>query len=127
MTRTSAALAVSTTLFALLIAGCGDNAGDAGAPGTSSSPAASAPAGSVPDTAKAGMFVVSYRSAFPKLAEGRSDAQIAELFTGTCSDITGGKSEDAVVDGIVERTGSGGTAATTEEARAIYTTAKYMC
>ncbi len=128
--RTSAAIAVSTALFALLVAGCSsdDKATDAtSATSAAASPAAQPNGAAVPDSAKAGMFVVSYRSAFPKLADGRSDAQVADIFTGTCKDIKDGKAEDAVVQGIVERTKSGPATATKEEAQAIYTTAKYLC
>ncbi|WP_141812491.1 hypothetical protein [Nocardia bhagyanarayanae] len=127
MRRTSAAIAVSTSLFALLIAGCSSDDKDTAASSTSASPAAQTSGAAVPDNAKAGMFVVSYRSAFPKLAEGRSDAQIAEIFTATCKDIKDGKAEDAIVQSTVDRTKSGQTAATKEEAQAIYTTAKYLC
>ncbi|MEU2254380.1 hypothetical protein ABZ540_14555 [Nocardia xishanensis] len=126
MRRTSAAIAVSTTLFALLVAGCGSDDKDSAAPAATSS-AAQPNSAAVPDSAKAGMFVVSYRSAFPKLADGRSDAQVAEIFTATCKDVKDGKAEDAVVHNIVDRTKSGQTAATKEEAQAIYTTAKYLC
>ncbi|MEV0031109.1 hypothetical protein [Nocardia sp. NPDC050793] len=130
MRRTSAAIAVSTTLFALLVAGCGSDDKDSAAPAATSaaaSPATQPNSAAVPDNAKAGMFVVSYRSAFPKLADGRSDAQVADIFTATCKDIKDGKAEDAVVQNIVDRTKSGQTAATKEEAQAIYTTAKYLC
>ncbi|MCP2298492.1 hypothetical protein SAMN04244553_3741 [Nocardia amikacinitolerans] len=126
--RTSAAIAVSTTLFALLIAGCSsDDKDTATASSTSTSPATQPSGAAVPDSAKAGMFVVSYRSAFPKLAEGRSDAQIAEIFTATCKDIKDGKAEDAIVQSTVDRSKSGQTAASKEEAQAIFTTAKYLC
>lgn len=132
MTRTSAALAVSTTLFALLVAGCNGDDTATGEAAATSAPAASTvadqPGGvEVPDNIKAGTFVVSYRSAFPKLAEGRTDAEIADILTGTCADIEGGKSEDDTVNAIVDRTKSGDVAASKEEALAIFNIAKYIC
>ncbi|GGN92547.1 hypothetical protein GCM10011610_53750 [Nocardia rhizosphaerihabitans] len=73
------------------------------------------------------MFVVSYRNAFPKLAEGRDDAAVSGVLTQTCGDIKAGKPESDVVAAIVKNSKNGATAATTEEAQAIFQMAKLMC
>lgn len=70
------------------------------------------------------MFVVSYRNAFPALTEGRADSELADMFGAICGGIDAGESQDTAVADIVARTDS---AATTEEALAIYATARYMC
>ncbi|MEV6362819.1 hypothetical protein [Nocardia asteroides] len=121
MNRTTAAIAASATVFALLLAGCGDDTTTTAATSTSAAAAAQV------DSGKAGMFVVSYRNAFPKLAEGRDDAAIGGLLTQTCGDIKAGKAEADVVAGVVKNAKNGATAPTTEEAQAIYQMAKLMC
>ncbi|APE33914.1 hypothetical protein BOX37_07960 [Nocardia mangyaensis] len=123
MSRTTAAIAASTTVFALLLSGCGD---DSSSTTDSSSSTAAAPTAEV-DAGKAGMFVVSYRNAFPKLAEGRDDKAVADVLTQTCDDIAAGKSEPDTVAGIVSSTENGSATATDEEAQAIYQMSKLMC
>jgi len=122
VTRFSAALAAGSAVLALLLAGCGTE--DSGDSAQNTAAATSAPQTGAVDNAKAGMFVVGYRNAFPALAQDRDDSEITELFTGICDGIDAGESQDAVVADIVERTGS---AATTDEAQAIFVTAQYMC
>ncbi|MGW4327318.1 hypothetical protein ACWEKR_15635 [Nocardia sp. NPDC004573] len=123
MTRTTAAIAASATLFALLLTGCGeDKTSDA----TSSATTTAAQAATQIDSVKAGAFLVSFRGAFPKLAEGKDDAKIASILTETCGDIKAGKSEDDVVANITKRAG-GATQPSAEEAEAIYQMAKLMC
>lgn len=78
------------------------------------------------DNVKAGTFVVSYRSAFPKLAEGKDDAKIGDILVQTCKDIKDGKSEDEVVQNVIKRT-KGASEASKEEAQAIYQMAKMLC
>ncbi|MEV0250698.1 hypothetical protein AB0H76_29165 [Nocardia sp. NPDC050712] len=125
MIRTTAAIAASSTVFAaLLLAGCGGE--DTATPATSST-AASASAASIIDSARAGTFVVSYKSAFPKLATGRSDAQIAEILTETCKDVKAAKSEDAIVANIIKLAKNGSAEASKEEAQSVYQMAKIMC
>ncbi|MGQ4599555.1 hypothetical protein [Nocardia sp. R6R-6] len=119
MKRTTAALAASVTLLALLLTGCGD---DKSSSATSSTTTAAAPV----DTVKAGAFVVSFRGAFPKLAEGKDDAKIASILSETCADTKAGKSEDDVVKSITKRAG-GNVQPTAEEAKAIYQMAKLLC
>ncbi|MFD4428685.1 hypothetical protein [Nocardia sp. NPDC058497] len=121
MSRTTAAIAASATVFALLLAGCGDDSSSTAASSSSAAPTAQV------DSGKAGMFVVSYRNAFPKLAEGRDDAAVSGVLTQTCGDIKAGKAESDVVAGIVQSSTNGATAATTEEAQAIFQMAKLMC
>ncbi|MFD3745935.1 hypothetical protein [Nocardia sp. NPDC058633] len=121
MSRTTAAFAASATVLALLLAGCGDD---------SSSAEASAPATTPTfqvEASKAGMFVVSYRNAFPKLAQGRDDAAVAAVLNHSCSDIKAGKSEADTIATVLAAAENGDTAATTEEATAIYQMAKLMC
>ncbi|WP_280315653.1 hypothetical protein [Nocardia abscessus] len=123
MTRTTAALAASATLFALLLTGCGDDkTSDATSPATTTAAQATAQI----DSVKAGAFVVSFRGAFPKLADGKDDAKIASILSETCGDIKVGKSEDEVVANITKRAG-GTTQPSAEEAKAIYQMAKLMC
>ncbi|MGQ4617337.1 hypothetical protein [Nocardia sp. R7R-8] len=124
MTRTTAAIAASATLFALLLAGCGDDKTSTATSSAATTTAAQAAA--QVDSVKAGAFVVSFRGAFPKLAEGKDDAKIASVLTETCGDIKAGKSEDDVVKNIIKRAG-GHTQPSPEEARAIYQMAKLMC
>ncbi|MEV0294858.1 hypothetical protein [Nocardia sp. NPDC050710] len=129
MTRTSAAIAASATVFALLLAGCNDDSSSSSATSAGTS-AAAKPAGDVAqiiDSAKAGTFVVSFKSAFPKLAQGKSDTQISAILNETCQDLKAGKAEDAVVTSITARAKNGSTEATKEEAQAIYQMAKLMC
>lgn len=121
VSRTTAAIAASATVFALLLAGCSDDSSS-----TAGSSSSAAPTAQV-DSGKAGMFVVSYRNAFPKLAEGRDDAAVSGVLTQTCGDIKAGKSESDVVAAIVKNSKNGATAATTEEAQAIFQMAKLMC
>ncbi|MGK8508671.1 hypothetical protein ACRS5S_11600 [Nocardia asiatica] len=123
MIRTTAALAASATLFALLLTGCGD---DKTSDATSSATTTAAQAAAQVDNVKAGAFVVSFRGAFPKLAEGKDDAKIASILSETCGDIKAGKSEDAVVANITKRAG-GAAQPSSEEAKAIYQMAKLMC
>ncbi|MGV9543761.1 hypothetical protein ACWEPH_01220 [Nocardia beijingensis] len=120
--RTTAALAAGATLFALLLTGCGDDKTSDATPPTTTAAQAAAHV----DSVKAGAFLVSFRGAFPKLAEGKDDAKIASILTETCGDIKAGKSEDDVVKNIVKRAG-GATQPSTEEAKAIYQMAKLMC
>lgn len=122
MSRTTAAIAASTTVFALLLSGCGDDSSStADAPATSTAPTAAV------DPGKAGMFVVSYRNAFPKLSEGRDDKAVAGVLTQTCGDIQAGKSETDTVAGIVASSTNGAESATEEEAQAIFQMSKLMC
>ncbi|ASF08944.1 hypothetical protein NBRGN_107_00380 [Nocardia brasiliensis NBRC 14402] len=125
MIRTTAALAASATLFALLLTGCGDDKATTDA-ASSSTTAQSSGDTQVVDNVKAGAFVVSFRGAFPKLADGKDDAKISTVLSDTCKDIKAGKPEDEVVKNIVKRA-SGKTEATTEESKAIYQMAKMMC
>ncbi|WP_330253647.1 hypothetical protein OG874_03310 [Nocardia sp. NBC_00565] len=129
MTRTTTAIAASSAVLALLLAGCGD---DKSAPAASSSAAATTSAakaagGETLDNVKAGTFVVSYRSAFPKLAEGKDDTKIRDILVDTCKDIKDGKGEDEVVQNVIKRTKTGATEASKEEAQAIYQMAKMLC
>ncbi|MGK8524460.1 hypothetical protein ACRS6B_24205 [Nocardia asteroides] len=123
MTRTTAAIAASATLFALLLTGCGD---DKTSTATSSPTTTAAQAAAQVDNVKAGAFVVSFRGAFPKLAEGKDDAKIATILSETCADIKAGEAEDEVVGNITKRAG-GATQPSSEEAKAIYQMAKLMC
>ncbi|WP_280253125.1 hypothetical protein [Nocardia abscessus] len=123
MTTTTAALAASATLFALLLTGCGDDkTSDTTSPATTTAAQATAQV----DSVKAGAFVVSFRGAFPKLASGKDDAKIASILSETCGDIKAGKSEEEVVANITKRAG-GTTQPSAEEAKAIYQMAKLMC
>jgi PBP1b-binding outer membrane lipoprotein LpoB len=130
MQRTSAAIAASVTLFTLLLAGCSDNNASSAAPsstasaGTSSASSADSP---VLDNVKTSAFVVSYRNAFPKLAEGKDDAKIRDIVVQTCKDIKDGKAEDAVVQNVITRTKTGSVQASKEEAQALYQMAKMLC
>ncbi|MGY4100866.1 hypothetical protein ACW2Q0_15120 [Nocardia sp. R16R-3T] len=126
MTRTTAAIAASSTIFALLLAGCGDNKDSSAAPAAATTSAAKAAGADTVDSVKAGTFVVSYRSAFPKLAEGKDDATLRDILVETCKDIKGGKSEDEAVQNVIKRT-KGTTEASKEEAQAIYQMAKMLC
>ncbi|MBC7304472.1 MAG: hypothetical protein H5T78_26440 [Nocardia sp.] len=120
MSRTTAAIAASVTVFALLLAGCSDDS-------SSSAAATTAVSTYQVDASKAGMFVVSYRNAFPKLAEGRDDAAVAAVLNRSCSDIEAGKSEADTVATIIEAASNGDTAPTNEEAIAVYQMSKLMC
>ncbi|WP_330232165.1 hypothetical protein OHA40_06535 [Nocardia sp. NBC_00508] len=124
MIRTTAALAASATVFALLLTGCGDDKSSTTTSSTTA--AASEGATGAVDNVKAGAFVVSFRGAFPKLAEGKDDAKIASILSETCTDIKAGKPEDEVVGNITKRAASN-TQPTPEEAKAIYQMAKLMC
>lgn len=124
VSRTTAAIAASATVFALLLAGCSDDSSSAGSPAAATTTAA--PAFQI-EASKAGMFVVSYRSAFPKLSEGRDDATIAAVLNHSCSDIKAGKSEADTVATIIKAAKNGDTAPTTEEATAVYQMSKLMC
>ncbi|MEV4236381.1 MULTISPECIES: hypothetical protein [unclassified Nocardia] len=126
MTRTTAAIAASCTVLALLLAGCGDDKDSSAAPASATTSAAKAAGGEMLDNVKAGTFVVSYRSAFPKLAEGKDDAKIGDILVQTCKDIKDGKSEDEVVQNVIKRT-KGASEASKEEAQAIYQMAKMLC
>lgn len=123
MSRITAALAASATVFALLLAGCGDDSSSSAADG---SPATTTTDYKV-DPSKAGMFVVSYRNAFPKLAAGRDDATVATVLNQSCSDIKAGKSEADTIASIIKATKNGADAATEDEARAIYQMSTLMC
>ncbi|WP_228002543.1 hypothetical protein [Nocardia australiensis] len=127
MQRTSAAIAASATLFTLLLAGCNDDAASSAAGSTSASAATSSAAIPGLDDIKTGTFVVSFRSAFPKLADGKDDTKIRDILVDTCKDIKGGKSEDDVVQNIIKRTQSGSVEASKEEAQAIYQMTKLLC
>ncbi|MFX0579141.1 hypothetical protein [Nocardia nepalensis] len=126
MTRTTAAIAASSAVLALLLAGCNDDKAASPATGAATTSAAKAAGSETLDSVKAGTFVVSYRSAFPKLAEGKDDAKISGILVDTCKDIKGGKSEDEVVQNVIKRT-KGSTEASKEEAQAIYQMAKMLC
>ncbi|WP_454198174.1 hypothetical protein [Nocardia sp. Marseille-Q1738] len=123
MIRTTAAIAASATLFSLLLTGCGDDKPSSAA---SSTTAASQGATAQVDSVKTGAFVVSFRGAFPKLADGKDDAKIASILSETCADIKAGKPENDVVADITKRAG-GNTQPTAEEAKAIYQMAELMC
>lgn len=126
VTRTTAAIAASSAVFALLLAGCNDDNGSSAAPASATTSAAKSAGGETLDNVKAGTFVVSYRSAFPKLAEGADDAKIRDILVETCKDIKGGKGEDEVVQNVIKRT-KGASEASKEEAQAIYQMAKMLC
>ncbi|MFE7745515.1 hypothetical protein [Nocardia sp. NPDC057455] len=121
--RPTAALAAGATLLALLLTGCGD---DKTSEATSPATTTAAQAAAQVDSVKAGAFLVSFRGAFPKLAEGKDDAKIASILTESCGDIKAGKSENDVVANITKRAG-GATQPSSEEAKAIYQMAKLMC
>ncbi|MFC4372619.1 hypothetical protein ACFO5K_00790 [Nocardia halotolerans] len=120
MRRTTAAIAAGTTVFVLFLSGCGEDTSVAADP-TSTTPAVQV------DPGKAAMFVVSYRNAFPKLAQDRDDAAVRGVLDHTCSDVAAGVSEADTVAGVVRRTENGATTATQEEAQAIYEMAELMC
>jgi hypothetical protein len=119
---------LTAVLVAVLpaVAACG---GD----GAESTPAASpTTAAATPDTAqldqvKAGSFVISFRGAFPGLAEGRDDAAITAIFTETCAEIRAGEPEDEVVSALADRLAAGGTEATDAETQAVYQMVAVMC
>ncbi len=123
-------MTAGSAAFVLLLAGCGtDDSGHSTDSGRTTATSSAAPAADAAESgtvgnAKASMFVIAYTNAFPELAGGRADGEIAELFTTVCGAIAEGENRDATVAEIVERTGS---AATTDEADAIYTLAQYMC
>src|SRR5690242_12847498 len=94
VSRTTAAIAASATVFALLLAGCSDDSS------STASSSSAAPTTQVEAT-KAGMFVVSYRNAFPKLAAGRDDKSVSDVLNLTCTDIKAGKSETDTVAAVV--------------------------
>lgn len=121
MRRTTAAFAACATAFALLVAGCGDDKA-ADKPAATTSAAASTGAAPIVDSAKAGTFVVTFKNAFPKLAEGKDDAKIAAFYAETCKDVKAGKPEDEIVKNISSRSG-----AAQAEAPAIYQVAKLTC
>ncbi|MFF3224569.1 hypothetical protein ACFYV7_17375 [Nocardia suismassiliense] len=125
MIRTTAALAASATLCALLLTGCGDDKASSDTPAATSAAQSSGDA-QVVDNVKAGAFVVSFRGAFPKLADGKDDTKIANILSDTCKEIKAGKPEDEVVKSITKRA-SGKVEATTEEAKAIHQMARMMC
>lgn len=127
VTRTTAALAACATAFALLLAGCGDDSSNSSSPASAAASSAAGDVARVVDSTKAGTFVVSFKAAFPKLAQGRTDAQISDLLTQTCADRKAGKAEDAAVTALVGRLKNGATEATKEEAQAIYAMAQMMC
>ncbi|MFE7801760.1 hypothetical protein [Nocardia sp. NPDC057440] len=132
MQRTSAAIAASATLFTLLLAGCNDDTAGSATPSTPASPGSSsvsAAGGDAPalDNFKAGTFVVSFRTAFPKLADGKDDNKIRDVLVETCKDVKNGKSEDAVVQNIIKHTKTGSVEASKDEAQAIYQMAKLLC
>ncbi|QIS02742.1 hypothetical protein F5X71_10785 [Nocardia brasiliensis] len=124
MIRTTAALAASATVFALLLTGCGNDKATTDA--ASATTAQSSGDTQVVDSVKAGAFVVSFRGAFPKLAEGKDDAKLSAVLSDSCKDIKAGKPEDEVIQSIIKRA-SGSTEATPEESKAIYQMAKMMC
>ncbi|ONM48672.1 hypothetical protein [Nocardia donostiensis] len=125
MTRTSVALAAAAAVFALFIAGCQDESGQAQAPTTPA--ATSTAAGPDLSSAKAGSFVIGFKGAFPALAADRSDTDIRDVFTDTCTDIRERKPENKIVGDLIARTASGEAAATPEEARAIYQMIEVLC
>ncbi|MGW4366989.1 hypothetical protein ACWEKT_15210 [Nocardia takedensis] len=127
MIRTTPALAATATAFALLLTGCGDDSTDSSTAASSSATAAASSLAQVVDSTKAGTFVVSYKSAFPALAQGRTDVQISEILSKTCTDIKAGKSEDAAVATVISATKNGDKQASKEEAQAIYQMARLMC
>jgi len=129
VTRTTAAIAASSAVFALLLAGCSDDKASSTATsssGAATTSAAKAAGGETLDNVKAGTFVVSYRSAFPKLADGKDDTKISNILVDTCKDIKDGKGEDEIVQNVIKRT-KGTTEASKEEAQAIYQMAKMLC
>ncbi|MFD0362617.1 hypothetical protein ACFQZZ_14310 [Nocardia sp. GCM10030253] len=131
MQRTSAAIAASATLFTLLLAGCNDDKASSAAPSTTAGAGTSSVSAAgdahAPDNIKAGTFVVSFRSAFPKLADGKDDNKIRDILVETCKDVKDGKAEDAVVQNIIKRTKTGSVEASKDEAQAIYQMAKLLC
>ncbi|MFC9895413.1 hypothetical protein ACFVMC_17165 [Nocardia sp. NPDC127579] len=125
MTRTTAVLAASTTLAALLLAGCGGE--DKPATPAAASSAAAASASAIVDSARAGAFVISFKSAFPQLAAGRADAQIGEILTRTCGNVKAAKAEDAILADIVQLAGNGSAQISEQEAQLVYQMAKNVC
>lgn len=122
VSRTSAAIVAGAAAFALFVAGCGDDSSDSAAPSASST----VPEVKV-DATQAGVFVVNYRNAFPKLAAGKDDLAISKILTTTCGQIKAGKSQDDVVKNIVVVAANGSAAPTNDEAIAVYQVAKLMC
>ncbi|WP_188830325.1 hypothetical protein [Nocardia camponoti] len=120
MSRTTAAIAASAAALSLLLAGCNDSS--AAAPASTSA----APSVQV-DPTKAGMFVVNFRGAFPKLAEGRDDKAIAGIFVSTCGDIKAGKSDADVTEAIIKNAKNGAAAPSKDEAATIHQLSKLMC
>ncbi|MEV6430141.1 hypothetical protein [Nocardia sp. NPDC051463] len=130
MQRTSAAIAASATLLTLLLAGCNDDTAGSAASSTTAGAGSSVSAagGDAPiDNFRAGTFVVSFRTAFPKLADGKDDNKIRDVLVETCKDVKDGKSEDPVVQNIIKHTKTGSVEASKDEAQAIYQMAKLLC
>ncbi|WP_069165844.1 hypothetical protein [Nocardia altamirensis] len=126
MIRTTAAFAASATLCALLLTGCGDDKATSATP-SSAAPSAKANVDSqVVDNVKASAFVVNFKGAFPKLADGKDDTKIATILSDSCKDIKANKPESDVVSSIAKHA-SGKVEATKEEAMALYQMAKMMC
>lgn len=126
MIRTNAAVAACATL-ALLLTGCGGDDSGSAAPASSSAAASPSADAQVVDNVKAGTFVVSFRSAFPALAEGRSDTELADILTATCGDVRADKPQAEVEAAVAERAGGGGAEPSAQEAAAIYQMIKLMC
>ncbi|MEV0105235.1 hypothetical protein AB0H42_02705 [Nocardia sp. NPDC050799] len=119
---------LTAVLFAVLpaVTACGND-------GAESTPTASpATTAATPDTAqidqvKAGSFAISFRGAFPGLAEGRDDTAITAIFTETCAEIRSGEPQDEVVSALSGRLAAGGTEATDAETQAVYQMVAVMC
>lgn len=122
-------LSLLTAVFVAVlpvVAACGSDTGDpeGSAPATTAAPS--------PDTAqidqvKAGSFVIGFRGAFPGLADGRDDAAITAIFTGTCADIRAGAPEGEVLPELTDRLAIGDTEPTEPEAQAVYQMIAVMC
>ncbi len=117
-------------MFALLLAGCNDDTSNSSSSASGAASSVAKAAGDVAqivDSTKAGTFVVSFKAAFPKLSQGRTDAQISTILNQTCADIKAGKAEDATVTAVAAHAKNGSVEATKEEAQAIYQMVKLMC
>ncbi|MEU4841481.1 hypothetical protein [Nocardia testacea] len=108
------------------VAACGSDGADP-APAASPTTAAASPDTAQIDQVKAGSFIISFRGAFPGLAEGRDDAAITGIFTETCAEIRAGEPENEVVPALSDRLAAGTTEATDAETQAVYQMVAVMC
>lgn len=130
VTRTSAVFAASACVLTLLLAGCGDDkASTSTGSSTTGTSAAAQPSGQaeIIDTVKAATFLVTYKTAFPALAEGKDDNTISAIYADTCKEIKAGKAQDVIITNVTERTKSPSVTATATEAQMLYETIKTTC